>query len=136
MTDDDQIIQQRINGRSVREIAKAQGCSVAEVNFVIERSSNEALTDRVRKHTLCLELARLDELQQVYYQRALEGDVQSGALVTKIIERHGGMLGLHVPQTAVLKIVEDAAPRETSTDRIETALLTDGRKKDDEPTTH
>jgi hypothetical protein len=47
------------------------------------------------------------------------------------------MLGLHVPQTVVLKIVEDSAPKETSTDRIErvlNALLLEGRKND--PTTH
>lgn len=59
-------------------------------------------------------------------------------MILKIIERRGVMLGLHVPQTAVLKIVEDAAPRETGTDRIEralNALLEDPRKKDD-PTTH
>lgn len=46
------------------------------------------------------------------------------------------MLGLRVPQTAVLKIVDEATPRETGTDRIEralNALLTDGRKKDEEP---
>jgi hypothetical protein len=42
------------------------------------------------------------------------------------------MLGLHVPQTAVLKIVDDAAPR--ATDKIERALkaLSD-RKKPDPP---
>jgi len=42
------------------------------------------------------------------------------------------MLGLHTPQTAVLQIVDEAKPRETSTDRIEAALnalLTDGRKE-------
>jgi hypothetical protein len=33
------------------------------------------------------------------------------------------MLGLHTPQTAVLKIVEDAAPKETGTDRIERTLI-------------
>jgi hypothetical protein len=44
------------------------------------------------------------------------------SLVTQIIEPHGVMLGLHVPQTAVLKIVEEATPRETSTDKIEAAL--------------
>ena len=64
--------------------------------------------------------------------------MRAGVLVTKIIERRGVMLGLHVPQTAVLKIVGDVTPRETSTDRIEralNALLEEQRKKDD-PTTH
>lgn len=137
--DDDAIIRQRIAGRSVHAIAKAQGCSVAEVNRVIDLWADQTITDRIRKHTLTLELARLDELQQVFYQRALEGDVQCGALVTKIIERCGVMLGLHTPQTAVLKIVEDAGPKQTNTDRIEAALnalLADQRKKDDDPTTH
>lgn len=46
------------------------------------------------------------------------------------------MSGLHVPQTAVLKIVEEAAPRETSIDKIERALnaLIEDQNKD--PTTH
>jgi hypothetical protein len=42
------------------------------------------------------------------------------------------MLGLHTPQTAVLQIVDEAKPRQTSTDRIEAALnalLTDGGRK-------
>ena len=55
------------------------------------------------------------------------------ALVTKISERRGVMLGLHVPQTAVLEIADDATPREAGTDRIEralNALLEDRRGRD------
>lgn len=98
---DDEIIQQRIAGRSVRAIANAQRRSVAEINAVIDRWSSVALTAEARKYGLALELARTDELQEVFYQRALEGDVSCGALVTKIIERRCVMLGLHTPQTAV-----------------------------------
>jgi hypothetical protein len=68
---------------------------------------------------LALEIAWLDELQEVFYARALDGDVQCGALVAKLISTRCSMLGIHTPQTAVLKIVEDAAPKETTTDRIE-----------------
>jgi hypothetical protein len=50
MKDDDQIIRQRIDGRSVG------------------------------KDTLALELARLDELQEVFYARALDGYAQCAAL--------------------------------------------------------
>ncbi len=135
MTDDD-IIRQRISGRSVRAIAKARRCSVADVNAVIDRWASVALTAEARKHGLALELARLDELQQVFFRRACEGDVASGALVEKIIARRCVMLGLHAPQTAVLKIVDEATPKETSTDKIERALqaLIEDQKKD--PTTH
>jgi hypothetical protein len=59
-------------------------------------------------------------------------------LVEKIIARRCVMLGLHAPQTAVLKIVDEATPNETSTDKIERMLneLCAQQKKDDEPTTH
>lgn len=49
------------------------------------------------------------------------------------------MLGLHTPQVHTLQIVAEATPRETSTDKIEralNALLADGRKKNEDPTTH
>ena len=115
---DDVIIQQRISGRSVRAIAKAQGCSVVEVNKALDRFSETTIDDKVRRHTLALELARLDELQETFYARALEGDVQCGALCTKIIERRCTMLGLYTPQTATLQVIEAEAPRETSTDKI------------------
>jgi hypothetical protein len=59
---DDVSIQQRISGRSARAIAKAQGCSVAEVNKALDRFSETTIDDKVRRHTLALELARLDEL--------------------------------------------------------------------------
>src|SRR5215467_9672221 len=100
---DDTIIQQRVSGRSARAIARAQGCTLAEVSKVLDRFTETTIDDKVRKHTLALELARLDELQETFYTRALEGDVACGALITKIIERPCTMLGLYTPQTATLK---------------------------------
>ena len=119
---DDAIIQQRISGRSVRAIAKAQGCSVAEVNKALDRFTETTIDDKIRRHTLALEPARLDDLQETFYARALEGDVACGALITKIIERRCVMLGLYTPQTATLQIIEAEAPKETSIDRIEAAI--------------
>ena len=119
---DDEVIRQRISGRSVRAIAKAQGCSVPEVNQALDRFTETTIDDKVRKHTLALELARLDELQETFYARALEGDVACGALITKIIERRCVMLGLYTPQTATLQIIEAEAPRETSTERLRAAI--------------
>jgi transposase len=139
---DAEIIEARVAGKSVRAIAKAHGISAAEVNKVIDRFADNVITDKIRKHSLALELERLDEVQEVFYQRALGGDVQCGLLILKLIERRGVMLGLHAPQRAVLQIVDEAAPKETSTDRIERALnlLREQRlleqKKSDEPTAH
>ena len=79
MKDDDRIIRPRIAGRSVSEIAKARRTNVVAINEAIHRWADSTITDKTRKHTLALELARLDELQEVFYQRAMEGDVQCGA---------------------------------------------------------
>jgi hypothetical protein len=119
---DDEIIRQRISGRSARAIAKAQVTTVAEVNKALDRFTETTIDDKVRRHTLALELARLDELQETFYARALEGDVACGALITKIIERRCVMLGLYAPQTATLQIIEAEAPRETSTERLRAAI--------------
>ena len=143
---DDEIVQQRVSGRSARAIARAQGCTLADVTRVLDRFTETTIDDKTRKHTLALELARLDELQETFYARALEGDVACGALITKIIERRCVMLGLYTPQTATLQVIEGEAPRETSTERLRAAIdrirgkthqddppITD---QDDPPSTH
>ena len=96
------------------------------------------IDDKVRKHTLALELARLDELQETFYARALEGDVACGALITKIIERRCVMLGLYTPQTATLQIIKTEAPRQTSTERLRAAIdrIRGKTHQDDPPATH
>ena len=119
---DDEVIKQRISGRSARAIAKAQATTVAEVT--LDRFTETTIDDKIRRHTLALELARLDELQETFYVRALEGDVQCGALITKIIERRCTMLGLYTPQTATLQVIEAETPRETSTDKISALIET------------
>jgi hypothetical protein len=130
---DDRIIQQRVSGRSARAIAKAEGCTLAEVNRAIDRFTETTIDDKTRMHTLALELARLDELQETFYARALEGDVACGALITKIIERRCVILGLYTPQTATLQIIEAEAPRETSTEHIRAAIdRTRGKRHQDD----
>jgi hypothetical protein len=47
---------------------------VAEVNEAIDRWVGQVITDKARKHSLALELARLDELPEVFYRRA-DGNV-------------------------------------------------------------
>jgi hypothetical protein len=134
---DDEIVQQRVSGRSARAIARAQGCTLTEVNRVLDCFTETTIDDKTRKHTLALELARLDELQETFYARALEGDVACGALITKIIERRCVMLGLYTPQTATLQIIEAEAPRETSTERLRAAIerIRGKRHQDDLPAT-
>jgi hypothetical protein len=55
---------------------------VAQINEAIDRWAVSAITDKLRTQSLALELARLDELQEIFYQHAKAGDVQSAQLVT------------------------------------------------------
>ena len=57
-------------------------------------------------------------MQEAFYEQAMGGDVQCGALVAKIIERRCTILGLYTPPAAVLQVVEAHAPRQASTERI------------------
>src|SRR5262245_42010046 len=135
--DGEDIVQARIRGESVRSIAKRLSCTLAEVHKVLDRFAETTIDEKTRKHTLALELARLDELQETFYARALEGDVACGALITKIIERRCTMLGLYTPQTATLQVIEAEAPRETSTERLRAAIerIRGKRHQDDLPAT-
>jgi hypothetical protein len=71
----------------MRAIAKAQRPIVAEINEVIDCWAASAIDEEIRENTLALVLARLDERQEVFYARTVDGAVQYGVLATKIIER-------------------------------------------------
>lgn len=92
--DEDPIIAQRISGKSVRAMRRRPTSAWPRVNRVIDAWAETVIDDKIRKHTLVLEFARLDELQHVFYRRAIDdGDVQSGMLVTageKRISASGG----------------------------------------------
>ena len=66
------------------------------LNKALDSFTETTIDDKVRRHTLALELARLDGLQETFYARALKGDVACGALITKIIECRCVILGLCV----------------------------------------
>jgi hypothetical protein len=121
--DGEAIIQARLRGYSVRSIAKHTGCSVADVNDVLDRFAAATITEKLRTHTLALELERLDGIMRVFEQRAREGDLGAAALITKIIERRCIMLGLAAPPRADPQIIElQAKPAETSTQRLRAAI--------------
>jgi hypothetical protein len=121
---------------SVCAIAKAQGCSVAQVNRVIDAWAEEAIGDQLRKRRLCLELERFDELMAVFYRRAVrDADVRPVFWSRNSIERRSVMLGLNEPAPMTLQILEGTTPKQTTTDRIEQAIaaLVDSTK---DRTTH
>ena len=86
--DRDEIINKR-----VRRIAEDHGCTVAEVNEVLDRHPIALDRDTYLKRTLALELLRLDELEEAFREKALvDRDVAAGVLLVKVAERRS--LGL------------------------------------------
>ncbi|GLR85833.1 hypothetical protein [Bradyrhizobium iriomotense] len=121
--DGEDIVQARVRGESVRNIAKRFGCSIADVNDVLDRFAAMTITNKLRVHTLALELERLDELQRVFESQARGGDVQSALLVTKIIERRSVLLGLSMQPRSDPQVIEgQVQPAENSTERVRAAI--------------
>jgi len=120
--DGEAIIQARIRGESARHIAKRLGCTLDDINDVLDRFAAATITNKLRTHTLALELARLDELTHVFEKQAKAGDPQSGLLVTKIIERRCLLLGIAAPPRAAPQVDLEIKPAITSTERIKAAI--------------
>jgi hypothetical protein len=51
----------------------------------------------MRLTALALDLERLDELQNVFYDDAMKGDAQAAAICLKVAERRSAYLGLDTP---------------------------------------
>ena len=120
--DEEGVVRARIRGQSIEEIAKARRVSVAEVHAVFDRFCDRTLTPDARRHGLAFELARLDALLMAAWPKAMGGDLAAIAIAEKLSARRCVMLGLHAPTTAILKIIDESAPRVTSTQELEATL--------------
>jgi hypothetical protein len=81
---DDDIIQQRIRGRSGRAIAPGAGVSVAQVNDAIDRRAATAIDDETRKNTLVSNsMAR--RIATTFLRTSARRRCACSALVTKIM---------------------------------------------------
>jgi hypothetical protein len=70
---DDDIIRHRIDGHSVRAIAKAQHTTASKMNETIDRWTDSTVNDKIRKHSFVLAMS----FRAVSHRRA-----QCRALVT------------------------------------------------------
>jgi hypothetical protein len=120
--DEESVVRARIRGQSIEKIARARRVSAAEVHAVLDKYCERTLNPDVRRHGLAIELARLDRLLEAAWPKAMGGDLAAIAIAEKLSARRCVMLGLHAPQEAVLRIIEESRPKVTSTSRIEAAL--------------
>lgn len=119
MVDDDEI-----NNRRIKRIAREHHCTILDVNKALDAHPIKTERAEYLSRLLALELVELDELGEVFRDKAIrEQDVAAGALLTKIHERRTTLLGLNAPQSAAVQIIEyERAPAVTSTERIRAAI--------------
>jgi hypothetical protein len=120
--DDDGILKARIGGRSVLRIACERGVTEAAVDEALDRRADAMLSGKHLRRALMLQLARLDELVEVFHPKALGGDPICGALVVKIEERRSTLLGLNAPAGFAVEVIKPAPAEQASTDKIRAAF--------------
>jgi hypothetical protein len=86
------IFRARLMGKSIRSIAQEFHCEIAHVQAVIDRRCRP-IDEHLRKHTLLIELERLDELEKVFAQKARNGDAQATLIILQIAERRAAYHG-------------------------------------------
>src|SRR5499427_10117689 len=100
---DEAIAEALTAGRSVRAVRKGFGLSAAELDGALERLFPIDIAARLRM--VKRDVGKLDRLTQVFYEKALAGDVQSGLLTVRIWERLHELLGLDAVQRIDLQII-------------------------------
>ena len=113
----------QITRRRVRRIAEEHGVTCDEVDRALDRHPVNSDPGNYLKRTLALELIELDELEQIFHEKAInESDLVCGALCVKIHERRATLLGLNPPQGHAVQIISQPARAEKSTAAWERAL--------------
>jgi hypothetical protein len=110
----------RLNGVPVRAIATQLECTPADVESSLIRMCG-GVTPSLRARTVEIELERLDDLTQIYFGKAREGDYEATGLVLRLMERRSRMLGLDIMPRAFASD-ENRPPPASTTDKIMEAL--------------
>lgn len=131
-TRDEQIHRMRLDGLSIRTIARTFKIPVELVESVLDRACVK-VDAQYRASTIAVELERLDEMHRVFYAKALTGDGPAAQVAIRIAEHRASILGLFAPvRHDPIQMVEAASNRRTSTDKIMAALaLVTGKQTED-----
>src|SRR5215831_18975849 len=87
---DEQVAEALVAGRSVRAVQKQFGLTTAELDAALDRLWPIDTAARLR--TIKTDLGQLNQLTQVFYEKALAGDVPAGTVTVKLWERKHQLL--------------------------------------------
>ena len=105
---DERVAEALESGRSLRMVRREFSLTQSDLDAALERLW--PVDNQARLRMIKGDLGRLDKLAQVFFEKALGGDVQSGAVAVKIWERKHALLGLDSPTRIDLQVQPAAAP--------------------------
>jgi hypothetical protein len=122
---DEDIVSARIEGTSLRALAKQYGCTGREIEDAIDRRLSYELDQRQRLRLVKLSVARIESLMLPFYERATKDrDVAAGTLCCKLEERLALLLGLdHPTQSRVDVYAVEAQKQPTQYEQIRAAIM-------------
>jgi hypothetical protein len=91
-----EIVELRTEGFVWREIAQRVNMSTAGVAKAYDRALTRVVAPSLERHRTT-ELDRLDTLQRVYWQPAINGNLRAADFVLRVIEKRAKLLGLDAP---------------------------------------
>ena len=87
------ILNKRLSGQGLAEIAAAENCTIQNISQLIQRALGEIPKQSVADIRL-LEASRLDAMQNALWPQCLLGDIAAIDRVIQIMRRRAQMLGL------------------------------------------
>jgi hypothetical protein len=99
-----EIVELRTEGFVWREIAQRVNMSTAGVAKAYDRALTRVIAPSIERHRTT-ELDRLDILQRVYWQPAINGNLRAADFVLRVIEKRAKLLGLDAPLKIQTEVV-------------------------------
>ena len=105
---DERVAEALESGRSLRMVRREFSLTQSDLDAALERLW--PVDNQARLRMIKGDLGKLDKLAEVFFAKALGGDVQSGAVTVKIWERKHALLGLDSPTRIDLQVQPQQAP--------------------------
>ena len=134
-SDGEAIILDRVNGKSVREIAADRGLTVAAVTTILDQEAERALSASELRRMLHLEACRLEAIKQVLFEKAMAGENAAASIYCKLSERLSSMIGINAPQGHYVTISSaiESAEKPSNTFKMLEAIRRLRNEPDDPP---
>ena len=123
--DEDAILREVVIGKTVREVARARGLTVPEVNRVLDLAAARRFSGEGVRRALLRETERLEILtQQLWDQAVRDHDLHAAAVCIKASERLASLTGMNHPLGHIVTVSSTLEPVEqaSSTQRMLEAI--------------